>query len=295
MPPKAFRTDRRKYGFTWARPKDAAGNPLPQPIQTHQELIELIEQVGGSCLYAVSRELHKDGTVHWHAWVAYDAKVETTNERLWDCKGVHPNILMPRGGWLLYVKKDKDVVTNMEPGSFGKALAADSAEEALEMLWKMEPEKMAVHGHNIERNIKKRMRKPVAPPAPYCGPYPHVVDWPENKCLFIWGGAGLGKTQFAKYLLGEHFYVKGSLEALRHWDGSQPIIFDEWPYNDPKHNQQKVLLDMQDGAYVMLSHNATVFIPAGTKKVFISNDPPENVWDQTDWAVQRRLVQYHFE
>ena len=82
-----FRVNRKAFGLTYSCPKTADDNP----ITTHKELIEFLE-TKGVCEYIVGKELHESGKVHWHAYVKYDHAIDSVDARLFDVKGVHPNI-----------------------------------------------------------------------------------------------------------------------------------------------------------------------------------------------------------
>ena len=72
-------------------------------------------QSKGPCKYSIGFEPHKVGPngqlkMHFHAYVIYDFKIETTNARYFDFKEVHPNIVKgkPGVGFLDYTQKNGD-------------------------------------------------------------------------------------------------------------------------------------------------------------------------------------------
>eukprot|EP00966_Prymnesium_polylepis_P319572 7376019-Prymnesium_polylepis.4 len=235
MPKKAklthgFRVNRKAFGLTYSCPVDAPDNP----IQTHDELRSLLDEKGVN-QYIIGKENHKSGKVHWHVYVKYDSEIDSIDPRLFDLKGVHPNIVegAPGKGWQNYCKKDKDFTTNMESDPFKEAMACEDPDDAIKLLWERVPAEMCKNAHHIENNIRNRMRPAQQAHKRYLGPFPpefYPEQWnPDTHALLIVGPPGLGKTQFARYLLGDCDYIKGKLDnpAFRACKFDKPLLFDE--------------------------------------------------------------------
>ena len=80
------------------------------PDFPHERISEGIHRDGGLC--TVSRELHKDGGTHYHAFVDYQRVRDWTGQSRWDVAGHHPNITpVSRTPYkaLEYVSKDCDI------------------------------------------------------------------------------------------------------------------------------------------------------------------------------------------
>lgn len=60
----------------------------------------------------VSRETHKNGKAHFHAYVKYTSRINVVNMRSWDLYDIHPNIKVVSDWrkWVRYVIKDGDYV-----------------------------------------------------------------------------------------------------------------------------------------------------------------------------------------
>jgi len=300
-----FRIQRKAVGLTYSCPRNdprcqqlTAPEHVPDcdcknPLSQSDILIKL-EQPG--CDWLIGRELHQNGTEHYHVYIKYADKLDISDPRHFDIFGVHPNIIdgIPGKGWMAYCAKHKDYDSNFwEVNSWTTALAQPTAEEAITFLWQKEPMEMCKNAHNIINNINKRLRS-VFPRTIYEGPYQrhfYPAHWnPKTHSLLITGPAGVGKTQFAKYIFGDHEYVKGSLEGLRRCTFTKPIIFDEISMLGKDPEQSKEITDVENGGTISMRYN-DVEIPPGVPRIFLHNishpfrDPNNAVYD-------RRVISY---
>ena len=292
-----FRVNRKKFGLTWSAEVDQAENAITSAhtVTDDKDLAAIVAflETKGRCDYLVSREDHASGKKHYHSYVKYDDSIDSTDARLFDLCGLHPNILSPSGkGWENYVAKHGEFVSNYyKRDPWRVALGCDTAAEAIEHLWSTMPGEMCKHSHVIEENVRKRMRKIVIQKR-FEGPYWHSFYPPDawdmnTHSLLMVGPPGIGKTQFARYLLGECNYVKGTLESLRTCDFSLPILFDEIHMLgqgvDPE--QSKEITDVENGGTIKM-RNKDVVIPPGVPRIFLSNmeypfrDPNKAVYDR---------------
>jgi hypothetical protein len=317
---KGFRIAQKEIGLTYSCPRSgeccnmsteekARGEHLPDcncdnPIHTHQELIDFLDEKGIN-QYIIGKEHHKSGKVHWHVYVKYDNVIDSIDPRIFDCNRVHPNIVKGKAGkgWMAYCTKEKEYETNFyATDPFKKAMMCSNVDEAIDMLWQTRTEDMCKQGDRIEENLRRRMTTKATEPR-YDGPYPsefYPTDWkPETHSLLIVGPPGLNKTQFAKYLLrhmyGDYDYVKGDLEPLKKCRWDKPILFDEVhmlgsdrKYVDPE--QSKEITDVENGGTIHMRFK-NVSIPPGVKRVFVHNKlhPFRNPSD----AVYGRRVHTH--
>jgi len=279
-----FRVHRQAVGLTYSCPVNAEDNP----IVSHQEILDFAESIG-TCLYKIAREYQQDGKVHWHAYLKFDHILDTTNCRFFDLLGVHPNLIKgtPGPGWIKYLDKYGDVISNLATDPYTEALACSTPEQGLDILWAKKPSDMMRFGASIEANLRKRMRVAIAPRIWY-GPYAKLFYMNYDPCvhsLLIVGPPGIGKTQFARYLLGDYDYVKDSIEGLRNCTFTKPILFDDVDVSDMSDSVSKALTDVLDGGAVKMRYN-DVIIPPGIPRIFCHNnyhcfsDPYGAVYDR---------------
>jgi hypothetical protein len=155
------------------------------------------------------------------------------------------------------------------------------------------PGEMAKHGHNIEANLRKR--KLVEPEQKrFYGPYPkefYPVDWDRDReSLLLVGPPNLGKTQFARYLLGDCYYIRSSLEPLRTCKFDKPLLFDEVSMLESPPAQSLEITDVVDGGGIKMRYR-DVAIPPGVQRIFCHNmlHPFQN----PNSAVYERRVRTH--
>lgn len=274
-----FRIHRKKVGLTYSCPTVESGLRVDNdnPITDHQQIIEFLESKG-DCDYIVSKEEHEEGTIHWHCDVKYSQSIDTTDERFFDLLTVHPNIINPGKGWRQYVLKFGDWLSNY----YGKcpwtvALKLDTPDEAIQHLWETMPKEMSMQSHNIESNIRKKMRFQM-PHTLYEGPYRNWIphDWnPKTHSLLITGPPGVYKTQFARYIMshmfGQYHYIKGTLQNLKNIVFDRPLLFDEiHMLGDIDPEQSKEITDVENGGTIKMRHT-DIIIPPGIPRIFLHN------------------------
>lgn len=94
---KKWRLCSKSVGLTYSQSGDLS----------QQQLLDHLKTLGLLTNWYISKEEHKDGGKHLHAWVQYAAKIDTEDVRYFDLGLLHPNILKPRENknWINYVIK----------------------------------------------------------------------------------------------------------------------------------------------------------------------------------------------
>jgi len=270
-----FRVNRAKFGLTYSCPVTASVNPITSAV----DLLKFLTDKFGTSDYIIGTELHQNGKNHYHCYMKFHTKVDSTNCKLFDFKGVHPNIITPGKGWIDYCAKAGEYITNFyERDPYATALRQDNLQEAISYLWQKRPKDMCHSAHNIEDNLRKKFKN-TQPQLRYAGPFPEKFYPPDynrsTHSLLLVGPPGIGKTQFARYLLGDCDYVKSKLEALRACQFDKPILFDEIcmlgtdkkPI-DPE--ESKEITDVENGGTLSARYR-DINIPPGVTRIFCSN------------------------
>lgn len=128
----------------------------------------------------------------------------------------------------------------------------------------------------------------------FFGPFYWDVVLSDSASTILWGAAGIGKTEYAKYLLPRALFVT-HLDDLALLDGDyQGIIFDDMCFTHLPRTSQIHLLDCDNDRSIHIRY-ATAFIRAHTKKVFLTNVRDGFIFDLLDPAIKRRAQVVHLE
>lgn len=278
-----FKVNRKKHFLTWSCPVEAEDNPIPDC----EKILAFAQAIGELSAYSIGEELHENGKRHYHAALDYVDTVQSANCRLFDICGVHPNwIKCEKRHWRYTQKFGKFIATEVID-IWGEASRKRTAAEAIDFLWREKPQDMVKFGHNIERNLRRRIDTVSGTDRRYRGPYIQApgADWdPDQQTLVVVGPPGIGKTQWAKYF-AEHsgrkwIYIKNSIEGLKHkWvPGVELIIFDDISiekYQDKGKKDWSDIFDINEGGSIHM-RNVDFEMPAGVHKMWLCN---QDRWD----------------
>lgn len=115
-----------------------------------------------------------------------------------------------------------------------------------------------------------------------------------DRSLILWGAPGIGKTEFAKALIGKNYLWVRHLDGLKNYDASfhTGIVFDDLSFLHLPREAQIHLVDWDNESEIHLRfYNAT--IPAGTRKVFTTNVSGGRIFNLEDGAIHRRVQIEH--
>lgn len=253
--------------LTYACPADLDEHP----IESKELLLNFLKTKPGAASILVSKEFHKDGKTHYHAYIKFVPKLNSRNKTLFDFIEVHPNIT-PTDNWkktAAYIIKDGDYITfNLDLTSLTKtkepkldlkaayrdafALASQGKlEEAEESLRDKDPVNWAKSHKSIKGSLAdlfesgEQARNPVLVKKDnWLAEYAAIdvnsqldgEDYVRTHILV--GATGIGKTQLAKYLLTKagckNIVVVRSVEMLQKLGNAfDGIVFDECCVNAP--------------------------------------------------------------
>lgn len=118
-------------------------------------------------------------------------------------------------------------------------------------------------------------------------------DW--SRSLIFWGSPGIGKTEFAKSLLGEGYLLVSHLDQLGQFDPSKHsgIIFDDMSFLHHPRESQIHLLDQENTRAIHIRYGCAI-IPPNTKKIFTTNVEGGRIFLLDDGAIGRRAKVHHF-
>jgi len=213
-------------------------------------MLEEIKALKEPQRYAICREEHQDGSHHLHALLCYDRKVESANERFFDIRGFHPNIVtrvQSITSVYNYIIKDGEYIANFNPTKRGRfdieMEDSENKEEYLNKLKQADYQAFVVNYDRINAYAEKLYTRPSSPLKTF-GDFNiplELSDWVQGnlsrprphrpRSLILVGGTRLGKTEWARSL-GEHTYWNNAF-SLDTWkrNGEYVVIDDiEWQY-----------------------------------------------------------------
>jgi len=276
---KAFRFHRATAALTWSCPKGSDVTPIKSCQHVYDEVVE---RHGPPLQFTVGEEKHptRPEASHFHAFFKWDHELDSEDRTLFDVAGVSPQIYPGKAssGFARYCAKEGIYITNhYQTDPFDQAASASTVPEGLEILWKKRPREMLLYADRIEANLSKRLCP--APTAPlYYGPWPswfYPPHWdPNTHALLLVGDAGVGKTQFARYLMAHAYpsysYFKGKHESGKKVRVDRPFIYDEVYLLEEDPNLSREITDVENGGTVGC-RNSNYIIPPGVPRIFLSN------------------------
>lgn len=296
--------------------------------QDPEALLEKARAVGPLKGYSIVWEEGKDRTArdqaevatptpyeHTHFLVWWEEPPDSRDARLMDIDGVHPHVRARSSKvWWLDVYKRYHWKAPLGPEGLDKeepaplqdppneTLEVEELEEALtaptlkDACRELNIIPRSVSDVAILRREQENLR--INPPKYTPDQFNLALTDPEvfnTKSLIAWGPPGIGKTQWAKAhfrcpLLVNHMDVLKSFKQGVH-DG---IIFDDMDFNGTwcLRDTQIALLDQEEPRDIHCRYR-TAFIPAGTPKIFCTNQDRGWIFPFDDQALKRRAQIIH--
>jgi len=298
--PEGSRLQATHWFLTWSR---------TPPEWTKEEVLAHLQTIGEVKRAVIARELHQDGTPHFHAAVSFLNQVRFTTGRTnpFAFRGLTADhrIVKPtkRGQSLAgaveatrtYVQKSDTsplifgTATTTATGAAAKN-ARDTAmdpngsvEAALTNLWQEAPMLMIRQAEMVERNLKRLREMTLSQPliSRPLEAFPLKPELPDWDVLMLGGRTGLGKTELALALLPGAAFIT-QLDDLRTADLSRGIILDDIEVGHMPFQAIKNLTEYERPASAYCRYN-NARIPARTKRIFTTNS-----LSVTDWICGQR-------
>lgn len=287
--PKVFRIRAKNLFLTYS-----------QCIATKEAMLTHLQSKVTIKEYVIAtEEHHKTLGYHLHCYISLVDKPQITDCRFFDItvdgKVCHPNIKACRKPTCVikYCMKEDDFITNIDKLINPYIIAVSHAESG-----DLVSALSAVPARDIVNNYSK-IKQNLATLCPHKsdGIYPLtdftvpklITQWiasDTHRALWVLGKSGLGKTQLIKALLPNSLFVS-HMDKLKMFDPAkhQYIVFDDMSFTHFPRTAQIHLLDIENTRDINVKFGM-ISIPAGVRRIFLSNDWIFNV----DTAIRRRLV-----
>lgn len=271
----------------------------------------------GAIKYIVCKELHENGTPHYHAVVIFRLKKDIRDPHFFDVEEHHCNIQTVRNvkDSVNYVAKDGDyinhgfVITRQfeDPWTVLEELASSGVtptEIITDVLRRTGTNGLRVYSA-IERYVE-RMNRPTAVHLPlrdWIMDFTFIRNTPDvlgkfntfimdallgpdagrdgRKSLWVTGPSRMGKTELARSL-GEHWYMNGQWNVDCYDDNALYGVLDDIPWELLKFNY-KGLLGMQKDVTVTDKYKKKSVIKGGRPVIVLSNEMPDFAMSEMEW------------
>ena len=145
--------------------------------------------------------------------------------------------------------------------------------DAINLLKRKRPKDLAIHGKAIKENLELNKKRKIMR-THYDGPWPMLAWNDRSKSMRLIGAPGVGKTQWMHWLAlhnwGSYFYCKGSMEAMRHYNGEGCIIYDDIKVDKYPKTEWDDVFDCENGG-VFAARYKDIVIPPGPK-IWLQNE-----------------------
>jgi len=251
------------------------------------------------------------GTLHFQGYLETHSKkslgpLAKELEILWKN---HPHLSISKGSAAqnkAYCLKEKG--TSIEKGSPMQQGARTDLSSVTEMIasgstikeiWKACPTEMIKYGTGIQKaymmlspNVNQNSTSSYKiSDYPYF-PTEAILEALKTKAVILWGKSGIGKTCYARALLPKALFVSHFDDLARYDQGEHDgIIFDDMSLIHLPRESQIHILDFEQPRSIHVRYQ-TAIIPAGTKKIFTTNNAEGLIHLQGDEAIERRRIVY---
>lgn len=292
--PRTFRVNARNFALTYPH-QDGIDN------LTVDALIDCFTALGSN-YGLVSKELHADGTPHFHALVQFPKKKDVTDPLYFDVGGCHPNVqgCRDKDAWRQYIMKDNDFKSygNERSRSTGWVVPDyDHNDTWVDWMNKCTSAQLPHAYCKAYWDSYTSMDAMFTIPEGYSTPPDATISdpvlnelnysalWDDGKTLVIIGPSGCGKTTWAKANVPKPALWVSHIEDLKQLRKChKAIIFDDISFTHWPRESQIHLVDRYDLRSIHIRYGR-VTIPPGIAKVVTANNDPVDLGDN---AIERR-------
>lgn len=280
----------------------------PKCDWTHQQVLDALQALDLAATikdYVVARELHKDGTPHFHVYLSYDRKVSWAARR-WDLAPDVHGCYEPCKNWQAvarYCHKDGDYISNFDLNAAAAKKATGRAERNTALL----EGDLTVLGREGHFDLKDYLRlkankeaflRDELPLLPLCSGFipnnlGHVLEvFPlgtKRRNYWFWSrGPNTGKTTFLKSVASAYpSYWMGYSETFQSPSPhTQFLLLDE--YSVP-HLKTTQLNQICDGTYPFPTKGGNPVTLKNPILLVGSNKPPEEVYPNDHPLIKARF------
>lgn len=257
------------------------------------------------CDYIIAREQHEDEGLHLHAWIKYDSTVHSTDCRVFDFHGFHPNIQSARSPNAIrrYLAKDGDFISAtpivIRP-TWGELLSLPSRQLFLDGIIQHYPRDYALNHDRVQSFARiyfnSNAESGSAGPS-FTNLPPHLVAWASCnlpaqgpyparcKSLWLYGPTRTGKTTWSTHLPGAGYMptmFNADAISLGEYCGPVPttslriLVLDDFDYDNWQFFKQFVAC--QPFVTFTDKYRPKLTVKWGIPTIFVANDPPPGSW-----------------
>ncbi len=227
------------------------------PAWTKESVLGRLQAIQEVARYSVGHEHHQDGGDHYHVYIKWASRLQTTDTRRFDIDGIHPNIATIGRAKadicrvVRYTRKDGDYHSNIpdddlagtarqsRDSTYTHAMEAVDAGTFLQRLVKAAPRDYVLFGQAVRKHAELHYTAgpsdPVRPLTSFNIPG-ELLEWraeqfttprpARGKSLFLVGPTRLGKTELARSF-GKHFYMGNMFNLDKYNDEADYAVFDD--------------------------------------------------------------------
>lgn len=255
------------------------------------------------------------GTVHFQGYLETHSKksvgpLAKELETLW--KG-HPHLIVSKGTAeqnKAYCHKDNG--THIEHGSpmqqgartdLSCVTDAIASGSTMKDLWKSFPKEMIKYHGGIKQaylHLSPNMNQSALKTYSILSfgpmmPSLEITESLKTHSVILWGESGTRKTSYARALLPKALFVSHMDDLALYDQGEHDgIIFDDMAFTHLPRESQIHIFDMEQPRSLHIRYN-TAQIPAGTKKIFTTNNQSGFIYLAGDKAIERRIKKFEIK